>query len=185
MNSKWTLVISAVAVGAAIMLSLPDRDESSTAKNLDASQNRSADTTDSSAMNRTLPAVRSAPAAPKVKQAGSRDEARSASNQQSDMEQTAETGMQATPDAFPVTSMFSADQLGESERTDEAQLEAERNAIDLYFPVEEQTTYELSQTEEETQRVEMEQQIAEQARVQEDRRLSLSETDFDMPPEEH
>jgi len=185
MNSKWTLVITAVAVGAVIMLSLPDRDESSTAQDLDASQNQTAGTTDSSTVTRVLPAFRPAPAVPMVKQAGSLDEAQSASNQQPDVDQQVATDMQITPDAFPETSMLSAGQLGESETTDEATLEAERNAIDLYFPVEEQASYELSETEKETQRVEMEQQIAEQARVQEDRRLSLSETDFEMPPEEH
>jgi len=184
MNSKWILVISAVAVGAMIVLSLPDRDESSTAQYLDASQNKPAGAANSSTMSRALPAFRPAPDAPTVKQASSQDEAQSAGNQQADVDQQAETAMQITPDAFPDISMLSADQLGESETTDEARLEAERNAIDQYFPVEEQTTYELSEAEKESQRLELEQQIAEQASVQEQRRLSLSEADFEMPPEE-
>jgi len=184
MNSKWTLVISAVAVGAMIMFLQPDRDEPSTAQDLDASQNKPAGAADSSAMSRTLPAFRPVPAGPTVKRASCRDEAQSAGNQQADVDQQAETDMQITPDAFPDTSMLSTDQLGESETTDEARLEAERNAIDLYSPVEEQTTYESSEAEKESQRLELEQQIAEQASLQEQRQLSLSEADFEMPPEE-
>jgi hypothetical protein len=183
MNIKWVLVISAIALGSMVIGSIPDREKV-------LPQQQAGQQPDNASVLQKMPEqgfvinqeVPSSADSSPVTDADSQTSR--AMTEGTAVEAQADTQAALPSDAFPDKSDLSADQLAESQVTDEAALELERNTVDLYFPVDEQLAYQPSEAEMEQQRLEHEQQIVEQADALENQPYP-SEDEFDMPPFEH
>ena len=181
MKIKWILVISGLAIGCSVLYSVSRNNsipvEQELTNNLDRQTTiKQLKNTSDSATEQEIDQSSTAQLSPRLSQqiAGS-DEDVIVQEPETEIEQGSQL------DAFPDATLLTADQVSEREVSDEAGLEAERNSIDLYFPVEEVSVYELTEAEKEDQRLELEHQITQQAQALE-QQVSLSETDFDMPP---
>jgi hypothetical protein len=181
MKTQWILLVSGVAFGSVVMLPFVHMQDGASPQVSIETQHRPSMGDDSlvSAVVNT-PIQASARNRKNMSQSFS-DEVVNAQSSDDDSIQSDAVEIADAKQAFPDTSTLAFYEKADPVTTDEAALEADRKYLAEYYPAENDPVPQVSESKIEYQRLQMEQQIAEEAYALENQ-SPASESDFVMPP---